>query len=846
MRASPEQKRIYDFIDNRYGSAIINAVAGAGKTSTLIECANRLSQNPKLYMLFCAFNTSISLEIKEKTKTIDNLRVHTIHSLGLKLLREAGLTTTVEDEDERPEGYEDENEQTKDTADRNKYKKLLQAPEVWDDILPYAAGLEDEKKEGDNEEEKTYNQFQSDLLRICEKYRISIPEDSLDAFAQMLEHYKSTLKYKEFAIEQYYHAAKVLLDKGVEVLQKKHVYDYADMLYMPIRLNLQTSFRFPVVFIDECQDLSRAQIEIVKKYCMDNARVIAVGDPYQSIYGFNGADDQSFEHVKEEFRITRELPLSHTFRCPQSVVRHVKRNFEMEFNGAKEVRGKCMEIAREDAVKIVQASDLVLARDRRSLINFAFDLIREKKEFYIRKEDADKITDELRAPFKSKKQLRQKLTAPIIRRMLESVEGQANDSTKKETIKALEMLKDLIENDWKVNSGEELIDKIKEFIKEKKEVDGAKDKKPIVLSTIHSAKGLEEKNVFLLNYEYLGESKEERQAWENQQEQNLKYVGITRAKEALYMVTNNPYTDLLEEDPEEITGQEWYRQALDQPEWKERREEIKQTDNYTCQCCGASTDEAEEVETYELVFHSGETCNVSIRIDTEVLLDKYYNHREVRIEVEDWAFIKLKNYPKVLYITPDLLVFYTMWDTIEEAERHFAKQEELYNFQFNDACTWGIGVKKTRFYTIDLPIVSIREQKPKCYLPETVLHVHHKYYISNLSPWEYGDEGLITLCQKCHERLHKKLPIPVFKRDFWWLAEIPHEHVALTPCETCHGTGHVYGLPHNSKNYCPVCNGAGYVELAPGYEEQMEYDILRRAGFGYRCFADMMGFTIYK
>ena len=35
------------------------------------------------------------------------------------------------------------------------------------------------------------------------------------------------------------------------------------------------------------------------------------------------------------------------------------------------------------------------------------------------------------------------------------------------------------------------------------------------------------------------------------------------------------------------------------------------------------------------------------------------------------------------------------------------------------------------------------------------LHVHHIQYIAGRKPWEYDDEDLITLCEKCHKKRHK-------------------------------------------------------------------------------------------
>lgn len=38
-----------------------------------------------------------------------------------------------------------------------------------------------------------------------------------------------------------------------------------------------------------------------------------------------------------------------------------------------------------------------------------------------------------------------------------------------------------------------------------------------------------------------------------------------------------------------------------------------------------------------------------------------------------------------------------------------------------------------------------------CGSVEDTLHVHHRYYESGKKPWEYSDEALVTLCERCHE-----------------------------------------------------------------------------------------------
>lgn len=42
---------------------------------------------------------------------------------------------------------------------------------------------------------------------------------------------------------------------------------------------------------------------------------------------------------------------------------------------------------------------------------------------------------------------------------------------------------------------------------------------------------------------------------------------------------------------------------------------------------------------------------------------------------------------------------------------------------------------------------------------KTNLQVHHKKYDNSLKVWEYPDEYLVTVCNKCHEDFHSKTPI---------------------------------------------------------------------------------------
>ena len=77
---------VFDFVQEGEGHGIINAVAGAGKTTTIMECARFVPDADKA--LFCAFNTSIAKEIAKKfrRKGIHSIAVRTIHAPGRQIL----------------------------------------------------------------------------------------------------------------------------------------------------------------------------------------------------------------------------------------------------------------------------------------------------------------------------------------------------------------------------------------------------------------------------------------------------------------------------------------------------------------------------------------------------------------------------------------------------------------------------------------------------------------------------------------------------------------------------------------------------------------------------------------
>ena len=78
FKPSAYQQAIFAFITNGRGNGIVNAVAGSGKTTTLVKAAELLSTASSL---FVAFNKHIATELNERLEGTD-MTARTVHSIG--------------------------------------------------------------------------------------------------------------------------------------------------------------------------------------------------------------------------------------------------------------------------------------------------------------------------------------------------------------------------------------------------------------------------------------------------------------------------------------------------------------------------------------------------------------------------------------------------------------------------------------------------------------------------------------------------------------------------------------------------------------------------------------------
>lgn len=546
MTFTSEQKRIFNFIAHGSGHGIINAVAGAGKSTTIMECARLVKD--KRSILFCAFNNSIAGEISRKFHRLglNDVTVKTIHALGRQILQDnnnSGQPIKLEG---------------------NKYFEVLQSSDVQKSIRPHLKtifrinGFPPGEVGNRNNFAATnlLNRIHNRLLEINQKFRATLAKDDLTEFEELVTHFgifsDAETRKKDFKEEigDYFHCHRFLLKAGNELARQKMVIDYTDMLYLPYHWEQSPVQKYQFLFIDECQDLSKSQFAVASKYGKKDGRILAVGDPQQSIYGFTGADILSFSRV-EEYTKAKSFPLTNCFRCPQNIIQ-LAQTIRQDITGNKQMDGTVTTVLFDEVVNLARAGDLIISRLRAPIVLLVFNFIDKNIKVKIHEDEVKEVINEIRNIFKQEELHLaiaglpggfERLKSNVKKRWYYIIEKNADriinnterriyiHTEKKYLDRKLEFLHKKYEQ-WKSGSRtvSDILLKVRDFI--------SAVHNPIHLSTIHRAKGLENERVFILNYDELPYHRQHQKDWEKVQELNLKYVAITRSFKELYLVEN--------------------------------------------------------------------------------------------------------------------------------------------------------------------------------------------------------------------------------------------------------------------------------------------------------------------
>jgi hypothetical protein len=301
---------------------------------------------------------------------------------------------------------------------------------------------------------------------------------------------------------------------------------------------------YDCIIIDECQDLNATNLELIRMVLKPNGIVIGVGDKFQSIYQFRGADTRAMEKFTEFFNAI-SLPLSITYRCSQQVTQHAQELVPTIQYAPKAVVGEAPVRLETYNAATFQAGDMILCRNNAPLLALAYKLLIADVPAMVKGTEIGAklislITDCVGVKKWEKVNGRNVPTMSVVGATTAQLNAKLQQWTRTQTdiIKAddpdnedaLQTISDKAESIM-VFVNTNVDGKVTTIVNQLESLFGDKETSDMVLlSSIHKAKGLEADRVFMYASEHLYPWWVKKGTDGYQQEQNLDYVARTRAK----------------------------------------------------------------------------------------------------------------------------------------------------------------------------------------------------------------------------------------------------------------------------------------------------------------------------
>lgn len=499
---SPQQSDFFDWVVNGQGSCVLEAVAGAGKTTTLVKAVEMMDGK----VFFGAFSKDIVAEIRTKVSHMGNkVTVNTMHAEGFGALRRAFSKIKV---------------------DGGKCTAIYRAA---------------------SEKYPEYKPFENPVIRLvslAKQHAVGITKDMKDrrVWLEIIDHYDIETFSENDVDGNSVDNTDLVIKLARKVLEHSNaslheVADFDDMIYGPLFHKVKF-FQYDWVLIDEAQDTNEARRLLALAILKRGGRMVAVGDRHQAIFGFTGADSNSLELIAQSVNAKR-LPLNVTYRCPKSVVTYAQTWVNHIQAAETAPEGVVSSNVSTELAKIAKPGDAILCRFNAPLVRYVYSFIAEGIPALIEGRD---IADGLMTLARRWKRISSYAA------MLEKLDAYQERETAKYRIKEQESkaaavedkvgcLRVIIARAEKIDpTAKNIVQRIVAEIEAifAKGQDGTVDKSKVVLfSSGHKSKGREWKKVVWLQ---TGPSPWARKEWEIEQENNLCYVMATRAKEELCLV----------------------------------------------------------------------------------------------------------------------------------------------------------------------------------------------------------------------------------------------------------------------------------------------------------------------
>lgn len=498
---SSYQTAIFTEVKRGANNVVIQAVAGSGKTTTVVECANILCRlNKRLSVAYFAFNKSAATNLQNKLSGTA-VKCSTMHAFGLEVIR-----NSVGKQAERKIKINGSKYRKYFTENYWKLSKVVTIDYDPADVSKFVGNLCDLMAFARRDLLRSGDDLMDKLNAIIDTHDIPTLADETDVIAAIID--------KTYAYP-------------CPLFANPYELSFDDMIILPIAADMKVP-TFDRVFVDEAQDLTEAQKCLMLRSVKRDGHFIAVGDENQTLYGFCGCKNTLKELGDMDNTVT--LPLSVSYRCSQAIVERAKQIVPTIEAAQGASQG---EVVEADNIDTLSVGSMVIARRKADVITLCLKGIKSGRPVMF---VGESIKSRLKAFVLS-------LGCKYTRDMPEAVSearnrvlqayaerhgitaAQAEDTSYMQRWDDTRDCALLLMQDTETQR--EVLNNIDTMFKER---DAAK---VITFATIHTAKGLEADTVYII-----GEprSKAAKTPEELFAEQCAEYVAITRAINKLILV----------------------------------------------------------------------------------------------------------------------------------------------------------------------------------------------------------------------------------------------------------------------------------------------------------------------
>jgi len=490
---TPEQVACIEAAASTKDNLLISALAGAAKTSTLVLMAAAL---PSEKILCLAFNRKIAQEMKERLP--HNCTAQTLNSLGHRAWG-AHLRKRLTLDDRK--GYKIFQEWARENVPSEDADEFWEQGNELRNLIQSA---------------KTAGWIPDAIYKSSIHHRLM---DDADFFAW------ADLELNELEERCVTECTIKSIELGVA-----GTIDYDDQILLSTCFRHASFEYYPTVMVDEAQDLSAINHAMLFKLSKaGRARIIAVGDPCQAIYGFRGAHADSMDLLRERFKM-RDLVLSTSFRCPRAIIRAAHWRAPHMRWPEWAIEGEVRSLSGWTVNDIPEIAT-ILCRNNAPLFGLALKLILNGRYPELAGTDIGKRMQKIMSSFGS-------ASMPMDHARLAADLWLEREKAKRKDHDALEDLHACIAV---FLGGEGTLGDACTALEAMLSRTG-----PIKLMTGHKSKGLEFPNVFILDQHLIRD---------RGQDPNLLYVMMTRAQQTLTYVRSDCFIDVIGYEKKEIADQ---------------------------------------------------------------------------------------------------------------------------------------------------------------------------------------------------------------------------------------------------------------------------------------------------